>query len=157
MASYQIDVQQKEKVVLSIGAALQTAVTVTLRYQKKKPPVEITLLLTDDAQLQTLNQDYRGINQPTDVLSFAAGEAMPGMKENEAYLGDIVISVPTAKRQAKQGGHTLKAELQLLTVHGTLHLLGFDHEEPEEKDRMWWTQTVVLAQLGAEISGPPEE
>lgn len=157
MASYQIHVQQKEKVILSIAAALRTAVTVTLRHEKKKPPVEITLLLTDDAQLQTLNHDYRGIDQPTDVLSFTAGETMPGMKGDESYLGDIVISVPAAKRQAKQGDHSLKSELQLLTVHGALHLLGFDHEEPEEKDRMWWAQASILAQLGAEISGPPED
>ncbi|MCP4415637.1 MAG: rRNA maturation RNase YbeY [Chloroflexi bacterium] len=157
MASYQIHVEQKEKVIHSIAAALRTAVTVTLRHEKKKPPVEVTLLLTDDAQLQALNNDYRGINSPTDVLSFIPGETMPGMKENESYLGDIVISVPTAVRQAKQGDHSLKAELQLLTVHGTLHLLGFDHEEPDEKDRMWWAQASILAQVGAEISEPPEE
>lgn len=157
MASYKIHIQQKEKLVYSIVAALRTAVTVTLRHEKRKPPVEVTLLLSDDDQLQSLNKEYRGINQPTDVLSFSSGEAMPGMKDDEAYLGDIVISVPAARRQAKQGGHSLKSELQLLTVHGTLHLLGFDHEEPEEKDRMWWTQASILAQLGAEIAGPPED
>ncbi len=157
MAAYRIHVQQKEKVVHSIAAALRTAVTVTLRHEKMKPPVEVTLLLTDDDQLQALNKEYRGLNQPTDVLSFESGETMPGMQDDEPYLGDIVISLPMAKRQAKQGGHSLKAELQLLTVHGTLHLLGFDHEEPEEKDRMWWAQASILAQLGAEISGPPED
>lgn len=157
MASYQIHVEQKEKVIHSIAAALRTAVTVTLRHDKHKPPTEVTVLLTDDDQLQTLNKEYRGINKPTDVLSFEAGETMPGMKEDENYLGDIVISVPMAERQAKVGGHSLKAELQLLTVHGTLHLLGYDHEEPDEKDRMWWVQASVLAQLGAEIAGPPED
>ena len=156
MASYQIHVQQKVKVIHSIAAALRTAVTVTLRHERKKPPIEVTLLLTDDDQLQTLNKEYRGINEPTDVLSFESGETLPGMKEDESYLGDIVISVPMAKRQAKEGGHTLKAELQLLTVHGTLHLLGHEHEEPDEKDRMWWAQASILAQLGAEITGPPE-
>lgn len=156
MASYKIHLQQKEKVVHSVAAALKTAVTVTLRHEKIKPPAEITLLLTDDEQLKSLNKTYRGIDSPTDVLSFEPGDAMPGMEADEAYLGDIVISVPTAERQAKEGGHSLKAELQLLTVHGTLHLLGFDHEEPDEKDRMWWTQASILAQLGAEITGPPE-
>lgn len=157
MAAYRIHVQQKEKVVHSIAAALRTAVTVTLRHEQIKPPIEVTLLLTDDDQLQSLNKEYRGINQPTDVLSFEAGETMPGMKEDDPYLGDIVISLPMAERQAKQGGHSLKSELQLLTVHGTLHLLGYDHEEPEEKDRMWWVQASILAQLGAEITGPPED
>ncbi|MCB8926374.1 MAG: rRNA maturation RNase YbeY [Ardenticatenaceae bacterium] len=157
MASYKIHVQQKVKVLHSIAAALRTAVTVTLRHEKRKPPIEVTVLLTDDDQLKTLNKEYRGIDKPTDVLSFEAGDTMPGMVDDDPYLGDIVISVPTAERQAKQGGHSLKSELQLLTVHGTLHLLGFDHEEPEEKDRMWWTQASILAQLGAEITGPPED
>ncbi len=157
MASYHIHIQQKEKVVQSVAAALRTAVTVTLRHERVKPPVEVTLLLTDDDQLQALNKEYRGINQPTDVLSFQAGDTMPGMKADDSYLGDIVISLPMAERQAKQGDHSLKSELQLLTVHGTLHLLGFDHEEPEEKDRMWWAQASILAQLGAEITGPPED
>ena len=157
MNSYQIHIQQKVKVIHSIAAALRTAVTVTLRHEKHKPPAEVTLLLTDDDQLKSLNKEYRGIDAPTDVLSFEAGETMPGMKEDEVYLGDNVISVPTAERQAKQGGHSLKAELQLLTVHGTLHLLGQEHEDPEEKDRMWWAQASILAQLGAEISGPPED
>ena len=157
MASYRIHVQQKVKVIHSIAAALRTAVTVTLRHERKKPPLEVTLLLTDDDQLQALNKEYRGINEPTDVLSFESGETLPGMKEDESYLGDIVISVPMAERQARQGGHTLKAELQLLAVHGTLHLLGHDHEDPEEKDRMWWAQASILAQLGAEITGPPED
>ena len=157
MASYRIHVQQKVKVIHSVAVALRTAVTVTLRHERHKPPAEVTLLLTDDDQLQSLNKEYRGINEPTDVLSFAAGETMPGMKNDDPYLGDIVISVPMAERQARQGGHTLKAELQLLTVHGTLHLLGHEHEEPEEKDRMWWAQASILAQLGAEITGPPEE
>ena len=157
MASYKIHVQQKVKVLHSIAAALRTAVTVTLRNEKRKPPIEVTVLLTDDDQLKALNKEYRGIDKPTDVLSFEAGDTMPGMADDDPYLGDIVISVPTAERQAKQGGHSLKSELQLLTVHGTLHLLGFDHEEPEEKDRMWWTQASILAQLGAEITGPPED
>ena len=157
MAAYQIHVEQKEKVVLSVAAALKTAVTVTLRHEKRKPPIEVTVLLTNDDQLRTLNNEYRGIDKPTDVLSFEAGETMPGVKDDEVYLGDIAISVPTAVRQAKEGGHSVKAELQLLTVHGTLHLLGHDHEAPEEKDRMWWAQASILAQLGAEIAGPPEE
>lgn len=157
MASYKIHVQQKEKVLQSVAAALRTAVTVTLRHEQHKLPAEVTLLLTDDDQLRTLNKEYRGIDAPTDVLSFATGDSMPGMEEDEAYLGDIIISVPTAERQAKQGGHSLKAELQLLAVHGTLHLLGYDHEDLDEKDRMWWAQASILAQLGAEITGPPEE
>jgi probable rRNA maturation factor len=80
---------------------------------------------------------------------------LTGIDNDEApYLGDIAISVPMAKRQAKAGGHSLKSELQLLTVHGTLHLLGYDHEEAEEKKLMWAAQSSILAQVGAEITSP---
>ena len=155
MASYQIQIQQKVKVVQSTVTALRNAVNVTLRHEQIKPPKTVSVLLTDDDQLHQLNRDFRDVDEPTDVLSFPPGETMPGTK-GENYLGDIVISVPTAQRQADEGGHTLKSELQLLTVHGALHLLGYDHETPDEKDQMWWVQASILAQIGAEISGPPE-
>jgi probable rRNA maturation factor len=156
MGSYQIDVQQKEKVTLSLATAVRNAVNTTLRHESVRLPAAVSVLLTDDEQLQQLNESYRGIDKPTDVLSFPAGETMPGMGEDAQYLGDIAISVPTAKRQAYAGNHSLKSELLLLAVHGTLHLLGYDHEDEDEKTRMWWVQASILAQLGAEITGPPE-
>jgi probable rRNA maturation factor len=93
------------------------------------------------------------------VLSFPAGEVMPGMAEAglAAYLGDVAISVARAAAQAAAGGHSLAAELQLLTVHGVLHLLGHDHDEPAAKAAMWAAQTAVLTQLEAEITGPGAE
>lgn len=155
MKSYTIDIQQKTKVVQSIVTALRSAVNVTLRHEKVRPPTAVTVLLTDDEQLRHLNKEFRGIDEPTDVLSFAAEELMEeDLDDEEPYLGDIAIAVPIAKKQAKEGGHSLKAELQLLTVHGTLHLLGYDHEEPEDKKKMWWVQSSILAQLGAEITSP---
>jgi probable rRNA maturation factor len=155
MNSFEIDIQQKTKVVQSIVTALRSAVNVTLRHEKVKPPTAVTVLLTDDAQLKQLNKEFRGINEVTDVLSFASEELLTGIDNDEApYLGDIAISVPMAKRQAKAGGHSLKSELQLLTVHGTLHLLGYDHEEAEEKKLMWAAQSSILAQVGAEITSP---
>ncbi len=155
MNSYTIDIQQKTKVVHSIVTALRSAVNVTLRHEKVRPPTAVTVLLTDDEQLRHLNKEFRGIDEPTDVLSFAAEELMEGTPDEEApYLGDIAIAVPIAEKQAKEGGHSLKAELQLLAVHGTLHLLGYDHEEPEDKKKMWWVQSSILAQLGAEITSP---
>lgn len=107
---------------------------------------ELTILVADDDMLAGLNQAYRGITTPTDVLSFPAGEspAVPGMPP---YLGDIALSLPRAQAQAVAGGHTLVQELQLLVVHGTLHLLGHDHAEPEEKARMWAAQAEVLRRL----------
>lgn len=153
--TYNVEVIQKAKVVRSIITAVSGAVSETLRHERVKPPAAVSVLLTTDDQLQQLNRDFRGIDAPTDVLSFPA-EKLPLaiMGEEDPYLGDIAISVPMAQRQAKESGHTLKDELQLLTIHGALHLLGHDHEEPEEKKVMWWAQNSILAQIGAEITSP---
>ena len=111
---------------------------------------DLTIVLTDDAQLHELNRDYLGIDAPTDVLSFPASETDP--ETARRYLGDILISVPRAEAQARISGHALEAEVQLLAVHGTLHLLGYDHAEAKEKARMWKAQAEVLERLGlAEI------
>ncbi len=125
-----------------------TAVSITLRLQQAAVPVVMTVALTDDEVIQQLNFTYRGQDKATDVLSFAAGEPMPGMADGPLYLGDVIISVPTARRQAAKAGHSLLAELQLLAVHGTLHLLGLDHVDKIEKREMWAAQTAVMTQLG---------
>ena len=156
MRSYQITIQQKVKVSQSVITGIRTAVTETLRFEEVRTKSSVNVLLTDDVQLQELNNAYRGIDKPTDVLSFAAGDAMPGMEE-DLHLGDIAISVPYAERQAYEGQYSLKSELQLLAVHGTLHLLGYDHIDPEDKVDMWSVQASILAQVGAEITGPPDD
>jgi probable rRNA maturation factor len=107
---------------------------------------DLTIVLTDDAQLHELNRNYLGIDAPTDVLSFPASETDP--ETARRYLGDILISVPRAGEQAHAAGHTLEAEIQLLAVHGVLHLLGYDHAEADEKARMWQAQAEVLERLG---------
>lgn len=115
---------------------------------------EIAILITGDEQLCELNQQYLGINAPTDVLSFPAGD--PNPETGFLYLGDVVLSYPRALAQATAGGHGVEAELQLLVVHGVLHLLGYDHAEPEQKAAMWAVQAQVLADLGCAITGPSE-
>ena len=107
---------------------------------------DLTIVLTHDIQLHELNQEYLGIDAPTDVLSFPASETDP--ETARRYLGDILISVPRAKEQARTAGHALDVEVQLLAVHGTLHLLGYDHAEAEEKTRMWKAQAEILRGLG---------
>jgi probable rRNA maturation factor len=107
--------------------------------------------LTGDENLREYNSRYRGLDEPTDVLAFAAREqptdtrfqAPPG---TEDWLGDIVISVPRARRQAKEAGHPVNAEVRLLAVHGFLHLLGYDHVEPEEEARMTALTNRILAE-----------
>ena len=107
---------------------------------------DITIVLTDDAQLQDLNRDYLGNDAPTDVLSFPASETDP--ETDRRYLGDILISIPRAAKQAQTAGHELEAESQLLVVHGALHLLGHNHAGEEDKARMWKAQAEVLERLG---------
>ena len=125
---------------------LDMAARVALAHQSAPADGDLTIVLTDDAQLHTLNREYLDVDAPTDVLSFPSDETDPDT--GSRYLGDILISVPYAARQSQQAGNSLEAEVQLLTVHGVLHLLGHDHAEPEEKARMWRAQAEILAGLG---------
>lgn len=153
MAELEIDVQTTLDVPHELVAAVETAVATTL-HQFNQDQASLSCLLTEDAYIQELNGSFRGEDRPTDVLSFPAGEAMPGTIAT--YLGDIAISVPYAQRQADHAGHALTAEIQLLAVHGVLHLLGFDHATPAEKEQMWTAQTAVLTQLGLAHVTPTE-
>jgi probable rRNA maturation factor len=111
----------------------------------------LTILLGDDARLAALNRSYRGLAEPTDVLAFPAGD-QAALPELPPYLGDIAISVPRADEQAAEAGHSIMEELQLLVIHGTLHLLGHDHGEPAEREAMWAAQRSILEKLGLPAS-----
>jgi probable rRNA maturation factor len=137
-----IDSQQE----FSDTVLLEQAALLTLNQESAPANADMTIVLTDDSQLHELNREYLGVDSPTDVLSFPASESDP--ETGLAYLGDILISIPRAMQQAQAAGHSLEAETQLLVVHGTLHLLGYDHAETEEKDRMWKAQAEVLERLG---------
>jgi len=125
---------------------LERAAQAALQHESQSPDVELSIVLTDNARLHELNLNYLGVDSPTDVLSFPASETDP--ETGTRYLGDILISVPRAQAQAEAAGHPLESEVQLLVVHGVLHLLGHDHAEPEEKDRMWKAQSEILKSLG---------
>ncbi len=112
---------------------------------------EVSVVLGNDQYIHELNRQYRGKDCPTDVLSFALNEGeepevidAPG----EVLLGDIIISLETATRQAEEYGHSLERELAYLTVHGILHLLGYDHMTEEEKSEMREEEEYVLSLLG---------
>ncbi len=111
---------------------------------------DLTILLTGDEEIRALNRDFLSIDAPTDVLSFPADEVDP--ETGRRYLGDVIISLPRAAAQAAARGHALEAEVQLLVVHGVLHLLGHDHAEAEEKARMWEAQAKALKDLGIEVN-----
>lgn len=113
-------------------------------------PGQITLVITDDLGIQELNRDFVGIDAPTDVLAFSAREgdapfvAAPGAGD---YWGDVIISYPRAVAQAEELGHPLELEINLLVVHGLLHLLGYDHDDEAEKALMWARQEELLRSL----------
>ena len=117
---------------------------------------ELSLRLSDDLQIQAFNARYRDRDMPTDVLAFAALEVQcPQPDEVRSllplYLGDIVISVETARRQAKNQGHSLEIELANLAVHGLLHLLGWDHPDSESLGKMLARQETLLQAVGLTI------
>lgn len=111
----------------------------------------LTIVLTDDEKLRKYNREFAGEDHSTDVLSFPSGE--PDPETDLAYLGDILIAVPTAEKQAVQKGHPLSEELSLLTIHGVLHLLGYDHHTADAKSRMWSQQALALQSLGIKDIG----
>lgn len=128
--------------------------------QPELPPAlsyELSLRLTDDPEIQALNAQYRHQDKPTDVLAFAALEVdFPQPVEMRSllplYLGDIVISVATASRQAQEQGHSLLTELVWLAAHGLLHLLGWDHPDDDSLMRMLRQQIVLLEEIGFAIN-----
>jgi probable rRNA maturation factor len=127
------------------GSVLEEAAQTALR-QQAAAQADLTIVITGDEVIRGLNRDFLGEDRPTDVLSFPADEADP--ETGRQYLGDVVISLPRAGEGAQRGGHALEAELQLLVVHGVLHLLGHDHADAEEKERMWTAQAEILTALG---------
>jgi probable rRNA maturation factor len=166
---YQVDVQVDAAFADDVNEdALASAVRATLRHQRA-PTASVTLVITDDAAVQRLNRDFRGVDAPTDVLSFPNHEFFEAQEqgaepfvvppelldEQAAYLGDVIIALPYTQRQAHKLQRDLQTELCLLAIHGTLHLLGFDHTTPTEEAEMWAIQNDVLAELGYETVSNP--
>ena len=108
---------------------------------------EASMTLVSDEEMRELNRQYRKIDSPTDVLSFLMGE--PNYDNQSVVLGDIIISVPTATRQAAKYGHSLEREMAFLSVHGMLHLLGYDHMNKSDETVMFAKQEAILQKLGA--------
>jgi probable rRNA maturation factor len=153
-----VNVQVDDLYVAEVdSASLVRAVTAALMSERyldsaadSARSCEVSVIVTSDEVVAELNQRFRGIEEPTDVLSFAAQEPAPGFvsaPEAATYLGDILIALPFTRRQAAELGRDLVSELQLLAVHGALHLLGYDHAEPDEEAAMWALQEEILAGL----------
>jgi len=111
------------------------------------PSAEVAVVLVDETAMEQLHVQWMGESGPTDVLSFPMDELRPGRDGElsaEGILGDIVLCPTVAKNQATAAGHSVMEELQMLTVHGLLHLLGYDHAEPEEEAEMFGLQGSIL-------------
>ena len=114
------------------------------------PAYAVDVSFVSDEEIAQLNRDYRHKNKPTDVLSFSQleGEFMSGAPGDEAVpLGDLVISIETAQRQAAQLGHALEREVEFLAVHGALHLLGYDHRRAADRRVMWRWQEEIIEEM----------
>lgn len=123
---------------------LKAAIRMTLESCDKQD-VEITMQLIGDDEMHQLNQAFRGIDKTTDVLAFNQEYIDPETKQ--LYLGDIVISLDQAQSQAKEYQLSLSEECAFLAIHGTLHLLGFDHASAQQKDEMWAKQESIFNDL----------
>lgn len=153
----EIDIQIDERFAGEVDEALiERAVAATLAAEGVVEPIELGVLVADDAALHALNRDYRGVDAPTDVLSFGDDEAdqdvpaafvrPPGTPR---YLGDLAISYERVAAQAEEYGHSRARELSYLAVHGVLHLLGYDHERgPDDAAQMRAREEAVMEQLG---------
>ena len=134
-------------------ALLRRAALATLTNQRVAEPCELAVVLTDDAALHELNLRHRGVDAPTDVLAFSdeAGGVFVGPPDAPRYLGDVVISFDRAAAQAVEAGHDVQVEVQLLVVHGVLHLLGYDDVAEEQRAQMWAIQAEILQGLQVKV------
>lgn len=149
--------QEKLPVTYRLKMLVRAAVAATLDYEQYQNPVEVSVTFTDNEKIRELNRKFRGIDRATDVLSFPLFDYEgqtdePPVDELLGMLGDIVISLEQAKKQAEEYGHSFEREAAFLCVHSMLHLLGYDHETSEEDDAdMRRRQSEILARMGLAI------
>ncbi|RLC97894.1 MAG: rRNA maturation RNase YbeY [Chloroflexi bacterium] len=149
----QVDEQFQEQVQ---PEPLRLAALAPLIHQRVEEACELVVVVTDDEALHELNLRHRGVDAPTDVLAFPDETRGPfvGAPGQPRYLGDVIISFPRAELEAQKAGHAVQAELQLLVVHGVLHLLGYDDVAEEQRARMWAIQAEILQALEVAVNLP---
>ena len=152
--------QKKFKVTKEMRDLVRSAVKSALEYMDFPMKSEVSVMFTDDEEIHGLNRLHRGVDRPTDVLSFPLFEYdengdiieddLDFNPNGEMLLGDIVISMETASRQAQEYGHSFEREIGFLTVHSMLHLFGYDHMTPEDEEEMFGYQREILERMGLE-------
>jgi probable rRNA maturation factor len=146
-------------VTYKLKMLIRRAITETLAFEQYNNDVEVSVTLTDNENIQDLNLRFRGIDAPTDVLSFPLfdfeGETdEPPVDEIQNMLGDIVLNLERTRAQAEEYGHSFEREAAFLTVHSMLHLLGYDHETSEEDDAdMRDRQRKIMERMGLTVEG----
>jgi probable rRNA maturation factor len=147
----QIDIYAEDRFLALLDENwVRKIVRQVLKVEGVPSPYEVSLVFTDSETVQQLNRDYRGVDDPTDVLAFYMlpqkgsefSFAVP--PDGVTRLGEVIISYPQAVAQAKEQGHSPERELALLIIHGILHLLGYDHEEPEAEHKMRERERALL-------------
>lgn len=148
MAVLVSNLQEKLTVDEELAGFLAGVAEAVLRSEEYTEQAEVSLVFVDDMYIHSLNSEYRGIDSPTDVLSFAMleGETIAGQEE-ELILGDVVVSLETARRQADEYGHSFRRETSYLIAHGVLHLLGYDHKDEKGREEMRLKEEQILASL----------
>ena len=149
--------QESFPITYSMKMLVRRAVVASLDYEGYGADTEVSVTFTDNEGIRAVNSQFRGIDAPTDVLSFPLTEyesaSFPVADEPESSLGDIVISLERADEQAKEFGHSFEREIAFLTVHSMLHLLGYDHVNSDEEDmEMRRRQREILENMGLKIN-----
>jgi len=152
------NMQDKIEVTPLLEKIINDSVKTSMDMEKFNIKSEVSILLVDDEKIREINNEHRQIDKATDVLSFPVVDMREGeivsdigdfdLDEDLLLLGDIIISLETAKRQAEEYGHSFEREIAFLTTHGIFHLLGYDHMEKEEEEKMLHKQETVLRKLG---------
>lgn len=147
------NMQNKIEVSKELEDLIAKVINAALLAENVSGDVEVSIVLVDDEYIQNLNKDYRSIDAPTDVLSFAMRESVDESDisfecEEEELLGDVVISLERARSQAEEYGHSIEREIGFLVTHGILHLLGYDHETESERAVMRNKEEKILESIG---------
>lgn len=150
--------QKTQEITKGTQKLIEKAVKLCVKKENFPYPCEFSVTLTDNDTIQKLNRKHRGIDKPTDVLSFPSIEYVNGELQlqpgdiepdtGRVFVGDIIISAEKAFEQAKGYGHSIERELSFLAVHGILHLFGYDHETEEDEKLMFSLQEDLLNEMG---------